>query len=429
MSTPTAPPMTLPTDPAPPAGRRVRLTGVDFARGLAVAGMIAVHSLIASDDDGNPTLMFRLSAGHASAMFAVLAGVAIAFLSGRTRLTPGPRSTGVVAGLAVRALVIGVIGLTLGYTDIEYGAVILAYYAVMFVLAIPLIFLSTRTVTMIAVLNALLMPVLSQLVRPHLPAGLSRQLSWETLLHQPITTVTDLLFTGEFPVLIWMTYVCVGVAVGRLDLRSTRVAGTLAGAGAALMLLASSISWMFLHPFEGADRLAEASDPAVVDEILAFGSDGDVPTDTWWWMAVGTPHTGTTLDLTATIGSTLMVLGLCLLLFLVPPPPVARMLRVVTAPVVAVGTMSLTAYVCHIMFVNSDFDVYDPWEGYLRQLVVLGVAAVAWRATAGRGPLEGLVTSITSRARRRAESAHARREQARPAGGSGRRHARRAGDR
>lgn len=59
--------------------------------------------------------------------------------------------------------------------------------------------------------------------------------------------------------------------------------------------------------------------------------------------------------------------------------------------------MSLTFYVGHNMFVNSDFDVYGPWSGYLRQLLVIFVVAIAWRATAGRGPLEGLIRSITSR--------------------------------
>ncbi|MGW0042065.1 heparan-alpha-glucosaminide N-acetyltransferase domain-containing protein [Rhodococcus sp. NPDC003348] len=383
--------------------RPYRLTGVDLARGIAVIGMVAVHSLIPYGDDDQPTLIYRISAGHAAAIFAVLAGVSIAFLSGRARQRPGPRAYGMSAGIAARAAVIGAIGLTLGYTNIDYGVVILGYYGVMFLLAIPLIFLSTRTVAVIGAANALLMPVVSQLVRPHLSEGLTRQLSWETLLHKPFATVADLLFTGEFPALVWMTYVCAGLVIGRLDLRSPRIAATLAGVGAALVLAASVISWMFLHPFEGLDRLVEASGADIVDEILAFGSDGWVPTDSGWWLTVSAPHTGTTFDLMSTTGSSLLVLGLCLLLFHVGGAAL-RVVRIVTAPVVAIGTMSLTAYVGHIMFVNSDFDVYGPWDGYLRQLLVMAVAAVAWRATAGRGPLEGLVRSITTRVRRIVEA-------------------------
>ncbi|TQF68441.1 DUF1624 domain-containing protein [Rhodococcus spelaei] len=390
-------------EPAP-RPRRVRLSGIDLARGLAVLGMVAVHSLNDYNDDGKPTLSYTLSAGHASAMFAVLAGVAIAFLSGRRRVARGPASYGTAASLAARAAVIGVIGLSLGYTDIDYGAVILPYYAVMFLLAVPLVYLSTRTLAVLATVAAVATPVLSQLVRPHLGEAFTRQLSWETLLQRPFGTVGNILFTGEFPAVVWMTYVIVGLVVGRLDLSSVRVNGVLAGVGAFLTTLSATISWMFLHPFEGLAHLQAVSDSDTVDEILTFGADGTVPTDTWWWLTVSNPHTGTPLDLMATIGSSLLVLGLCLLLFQVGTPLLARTVRIVTAPLVAIGTMSLTVYVGHIMFVNSDFDMYDPWSGYLRQVVVMCVFAVAWRATAGRGPLEGLVTAITKRVRRWVES-------------------------
>ncbi|MFC9789267.1 heparan-alpha-glucosaminide N-acetyltransferase domain-containing protein [Rhodococcus sp. NPDC127528] len=395
-----------PTTPAttPRSRRAVRLTGVDLARGLAVLGMIAVHSLLDATDDGEPTFMYRISAGHAAAMFAVLAGVAIAFLSGRGQVTRGPRATGITAALAARAAVIGLIGLTLGYTHVDYGVVILTYYAVMFLLAIPLIFLSTRTVAVVAVAVTGLAPVVSQLVRPHLPEVLARQISWETLLHKPFDTASQLLFTGEFPALVWMSYICVGIVVGRMDLRSVRTSTILAGVGAVLFVLAQAVSWTLLHPFEGLTHLMSLSDPDTVEELIAFGGDGWVPTDTWWWMSVATPHTGTALDLTATIGSSLLGLGLCLLLFQIRRPGLERVVRIMTSPLVAIGTMSLTVYVAHIAFINSDFDVYGPWEGYLRQLLVMAVAAVAWRATAGRGPLEGLVTSITSRVRRWAEA-------------------------
>ncbi|GAA4474360.1 heparan-alpha-glucosaminide N-acetyltransferase domain-containing protein [Rhodococcus olei] len=389
--------------------RRPRLTGVDLARGLAVLGMIAVHSLDDYTEGGEPTLSYTISAGHASAMFAVLAGVAIAFLSGRRRLPRGPRSYGVAAALAARAVVIGVIGLTLGYTDIEYGVVILTYYAVMFLLAVPLVYLSTRALAVIAVLGAALTPVLGQVIRPHLPEPFTRQLSWETLSLKPFETLVNLLFTGEFPVVVWMTYVVVGIVIGRLDLTSGRVDAWLVGIGALLMSLSATVSWILLHPFDGLAHLEAASDPDTVAEILAFGADGTVPVDTWWWLAVNGPHTGTSLDLANTLGSALLVLGSCLLLFRIGPPA-ARVIGIVTAPLVAVGSMSLTIYVGHIMFVNSDFDVYGPWEGYLRQVTVMAVAALAWRATAGRGPLEGLVRVVTTRVRRGVENRLATRQ-------------------
>ncbi|MFE3292701.1 heparan-alpha-glucosaminide N-acetyltransferase domain-containing protein [Rhodococcus sp. NPDC059234] len=393
---------------AAPARRRVRLRGVDLARGLAVLGMIAVHSLDDYDADGHPTLPYTLSAGHASAMFAVLAGVAIAFLSGRRRLQPGPQSRGTAASLVARAVMLGLIGLSLGYTEIDYGVVILPYYAVMFLLAVPLVYLSTRTLAVLAIASAAVTPVLSQFVRPHLPEPFTRQLSWETVLVEPIQSLANLVFTGEFPVVVWMTYMLVGIVVGRLDLSSLRINAWLTGIGALLVSLSATLSWMFLHPFEGLSRLEAIADPDTLEEVLAFGSDGTVPTDTWWWLAVNGPHTGTPLDLMNTVGSSFLVLGLCLLLFRVGRPVPARAVNILTAPLVAVGTMSLTVYVGHIMFINSDFDMYDATEGYVRQVVVICALALAWRATAGRGPLEGLVTSVTTRVRRAVESRTAR---------------------
>ncbi|MGY2062520.1 heparan-alpha-glucosaminide N-acetyltransferase domain-containing protein, partial [Nocardia gipuzkoensis] len=59
-----------------------RLIGVDAARGLALIGMMAVHVLPDATDDGDPTWSFTLFGGRASALFAVLAGVSVALLTG-----------------------------------------------------------------------------------------------------------------------------------------------------------------------------------------------------------------------------------------------------------------------------------------------------------------------------------------------------------
>ncbi|SDD34874.1 heparan-alpha-glucosaminide N-acetyltransferase domain-containing protein [Rhodococcus tukisamuensis] len=401
---------------APPTRRASRLVGVDATRGLAVLGMIAVHSLNEYDDAGEPTWMFSLAAGRAAAIFAVLAGVSIAFISRRRRLHRGPEATGISASLAARAVVIGLIGLSLGYTDIEFGVVILTYYAVMFLLAIPLIYLSTRTLLVSTVAAGLLLPVLSQALLPHLPEFLDEQLSFGALFSDPLGVLSTLVFTGEFPALVWMTYVGAGLVVGRLTLTSIRVAAGLAGTGVALMLGSAVTSWALLNPFGGLEHLDATTDDDVIAELLAFGGDGTVPTTTWWWLAVDGPHTGTPLDLAATIGSTLAVLGVALLLGHVTRRYLALAVRVLFVPLAAVGSLSLTAYVGHIMFVNSDFDVYGPWSGYLRQVVVMIALAIVWKATAGRGPLEGLVTAVTSRVRRRTEDWARRRSAAhRPA--------------
>ena len=63
---------------------------------------------------------------------------------------------------------------------------------------------------------------------------------------------------------------------------------------------------------------------------------GTTPTDTWWYLAVATPHSGATFDLLHTIGTSLAVLGACLLL--------AAAGRFVLAWLAAAGGMTLSLY-------------------------------------------------------------------------------------
>ena len=136
-------------------------------------------------------------------------------------------------------------------------------------------------------------------------------------------------------------------------------------------------------------------------EMLNLGGDGTVPTTTWWWLAVNAPHTSTTLDLAGTIGTAVAALGLMLLLTHVTVPVVRHLVWAVQTPLAAAGSMTLTLYTAHLMFLNSDYDVYDAGTGYRLQVVAVLLIGLAWRATAGRGPLESLVTAIANVARRK----------------------------
>jgi uncharacterized membrane protein YeiB len=74
-------------------------------------------------------------------------------------------------------------------------------------------------------------------------------------------------------------------------------------------------------------------------------------------------------------------------------------LRAVLAPVAAAGSMTLTLYTASILFMNSPLDDFDPWPGYVVQIVVALVFGLAWRRLVGRGPVESVVTALTHRAR------------------------------
>ena len=70
--------------------RRPRLAGVDAARAVALVGMMATHLEPLEDEAGRPTPVGVLFDGRASALFAVLAGVSIALMTGGVSPRRGP---------------------------------------------------------------------------------------------------------------------------------------------------------------------------------------------------------------------------------------------------------------------------------------------------------------------------------------------------
>ncbi len=354
-----------------PDGRRI--AAVDAARAVALIGMFAVHLLPDTDPDGSVSTSDLVFRGRSSAAFAVLAGVALSLT----------RRTG-AAGLVVRSVLIGVLGLLLGSLDSGL-AVILAYYAVLFVLVIPLIRLGTEALVASAVLVTVFVPVLSHLVRAGLPVkrGPSPDLGD---LGEPVTLLTELLLTGYYPALAWTAYLCAGLAVGRLDLRSRRVAIRLAATGAALATgtVLGSRLLLSLDP-------ARAALPSDATQAIVSGT---TPPTTWWWLATAGPHSSTPLDLAHSIGAALALLGLLLLL----EPLIGRAL----VPLAWTGSMTLTLYTLHVLAVADGVGPRDADELFVVHVVVAVLVSIAVRANVARGPLEHVVSVATGAATRAA---------------------------
>lgn len=392
-----------PRIPIPP-GRRKRLVGLDATRGVALLGMVAVHSLYEVDSAGRPTVTYLVFAGRAAAVFAVLAGVGIAFLTGRRRIRISEGLPAAVP-LGVRALLIGAIGLSLGYTDAELGEVILPYYAVMFLLTIPLVFLPTWAIALLGTAIALGMPAASHLLRPHLPEPSMTNPTFVHLVDHPGQLLVELSVTGFYPALSWLAYLCAGLVIGRLNLGRIRTAVALLGAGIVLAVAASATSWILLNRYGGRTQIlaAQRDSGQSLEEaidLLAFGADGITPTSTWWWLAVDAPHTGTPVNIVSTTGVALALIGVFLLVRHVIRPVVLHGISTaVLLPLAAVGSMTLTFYTAHVIFINSKYDTFDALPGYLIQVAAALLIGLAWRATIGRGPLEGILAAVTSQTR------------------------------
>lgn len=364
---------------------RRRLAGVDAARAAALVGMACTHTLLLESPDGVPTPTGLIADGRSSALFAVLAGVGIALSTGGT--TPpatGRAHAAAGAGLLVRAVLIGLLGLALAGLDPPV-AVILAYYGLLFALAVPLLRLPAAVLGAGAAVLGVAMPVLSHLLRPGLPEGPGEQAVLGDLA-DPGGLLATLSLTGYYPVLPWTTYLLAGLAVGRLDLRRRGVAAGLLLGGGALAGAAVTGSALLLRVGGGA---LDAGD-------LAARQYGSTPTDTWWWLAVAIPHSGTPLDLAHTTGTALAVLGLALL--------VAGAVPALTWVPAAVGAIPLTLYTAHVIAL-----ALYPAQGderasvLLTHLAVAVAVGVALRLAGRRGPLEALV-GVASRAVRRVVS-------------------------
>jgi uncharacterized membrane protein YeiB len=340
-----------------------RVVGLDVARALAVFGMFGAHvGSLADDVDASPSTWLGVAWGRSSILFAVLAGVSIALLSGRTTPIAGGDLVRARMRILVRAVWVFAIG---GVLD-SLGAgldVILGVYAVLFVLALPFLRWPPRRLLLAAGVLAVLSPPAVMVLAQFITANGADEAPF------PVLAVT-----GFYPALIWWTFILVGLAVGRCDLASRRVRTTLLAAGAGLAALGYGLGWVTTQWWADG-RLSEGP------------YDGDVHPGGYElaWLSGASPHSGTTFEIVGSVGVALMVIAVCLVL--------AERLPRVTFPLAAVGSMALTVYTAQVVaiwLIGADEYVDNgPWLAFVLVSLVL---ATAWRLVLGRGPLERLLT-------------------------------------
>jgi hypothetical protein len=328
-------------------------------------------------------------------LFAVLAGVSLALMTGRRTPVRGPERTRRSLGLAVRAGLIALLGLALG--GLDHGiAVILTYYGLLFLLGLPFLGLRTRPLLALAGVWVLLGPVVSAVVRPHLPERRFGSPSFEQL-SDPGRTLGELLLTGYYPVLPWLAYVLLGLALGRADLHSRRVQAWLVGAGLATAVAATVVSRWLTTADPVATRLLADQPSGSIEELLdqiSRGMFGQTPADgSWAWLLVVAPHSTTPFDLAQTMGSAAFVLGCCLAVVGLA----GRLGERALAVFFGAGAMTLTLYTLHVLMRTDRFwPAEEPDTFRWHVLVLLGVGAV-FVAARRRGPLEWVVATASGR--------------------------------
>lgn len=383
---PPAPPQPAGRAPASsPARRAGRLLGVDLARGLAIFGMFAVHVGPSPDNfDGLLGLLLDLPHGRSAALFATLAGVSLVLMSGAAE-TPQDRREA-RARIAIRAVLLLLLGtgLTMLGTTLS---VIIPYYGVYFLMALPLLWLRPAALAALALLAAVAGPVVTMA-----PMVLPAEWLDGFAAYDPINALSgrgfiDLVLVGVFPAACWIAYVLAGMALARLDLASAGVRRRLGKAGAAMTVLGYGGSWLAASVFTGVqanvDRAAEAA-RAAGEHYQVF--DQGTPLER---LLVASAHSNSPFEIVGNLGVVILVLVAAIAALEARPR-----LRRLAAPVIAVGTISLTAYVGHILVIH-----YVEPEAYLGTTLAVLVAfvagitafAVAWKRFFRRGPLEFLL--------------------------------------
>ncbi|PPF52653.1 hypothetical protein C5B94_11965 [Clavibacter michiganensis] len=333
-----------------------RLRGIDAARGLAVLGMMAAHvALPRTLDLADPASWLAVTDGRSSILFATLAGVSIALMSGRERPASGGDLARVRLRILVRAACLFLLGGLLASLQ-TYVAVILEVYAVLFVAVLPLLRWRASRLLALAAAGAVALPVLTTALTIHFDGSLMRP--------DPFVL---LVVTGHYPALTWVVFAVAGLGVGRLALGSARVQLLLVTVGAGLAVLAY-----------GGSALLEAAVPA--------------PPPGWEYILSTTPHEGSPFEVVGSGGTAIAVIGLCL--------RIAALLPVVLVPLEAVGQLALSVYAVHIVAIDllaPEGDLIADDGAYLAFVAVTVVLCLLWTRILGRGPFERALGAVAGR--------------------------------
>ncbi len=350
-----------------------RLIGIDGARAIALLGMMTVHILPSQDADGSLSWHYQIAGGRSSALFAVLAGVGLALANGRQIVPRGRTWLAGGVGVVGRASLLGVIGLFLGELD-SGVAVILAHYALLFAIGAGLMGLSRKWLIGLGALWAVGAPVLSHVLRRGNQPG-AEVPGFDSLL-DPVAMLGDLFLTGYYPVFTWITYMLIGLAIGRSNLTSMANAWRLLGVGSALAVGSRLVSALLLGPLGG-----EAMIGSVPGQLT-----GTTPTASLWFLAIPTAHSGSPIDLVHTAGTGMAVIGLCLL--------IARAGRAWIAWLAGAGGMTLSLYTGHVLALASEVGPSNRTALFFWHASSALVIGIIWRYWVGRGPLETLSANI-----------------------------------
>lgn len=370
-----------------------RLTGLDATRALAILGMFAAHifDLFALDNSGSlsPTFTGATANGRASVLFMVLAGISLALFA-RSLQGKGLTRQASVGVLVRRALVIAVLGLLIGPAN-ESIANILVHYGLLFLVLIPALYVPARALWVLSVSWLVIAPLVWRpLAAAEAAQSLGHNPTFTDFAH-PGLLLADLLVTGYYPLLIWIGFGLLGIAVGKLPLSQKKTVAWMGAGAAVIAALSLLIGWLKILPWITAVGTVAGIPRSQIFTAMITGRspsgnlDPFLSESSYIWLP--TAHSGSMIFTIHAAACALMLLAILLL--------VTPHLGYVGALLAAAGRAPLTLYIGHLVLLPLLQAGLSAWIQWWTLCALVLLTALVLHHSGKSGPLEAGVRYLS----------------------------------
>ncbi|WDE04155.1 DUF1624 domain-containing protein [Thalassomonas viridans] len=356
-----------------------RIQGLDVARALAVFGMVLVNFkliLQTGMPDVAGSSFSALLEGRASALFVILAGIGITFLTNNARLSAIPEKIKSSRyALVKRGIFLALIGLA--FTP-YWHADILHFYGVYFLFAALLFTLTNRQL----MLAALCMP-LSFIV---LAIFFDYEQGWDFTslsyldLWSPEGMFRNLFFNGFHPVFPWLGFLLYGIWLGRQELAEKAFRKKLFFTALFVWLATEGVFALLSY-----DALNDPAWGMTTEDVEALLSTSPMPP---WPQYLISAAASATLIILACVSLSQRFTG-------------ARVMRWLSVT----GQSSLTLYLAHVVFAREILMPLGMQQSAQNSIALYGglvfcvlavIFSVLWHHRSKAGPLEYLFRKAVS---------------------------------
>lgn len=341
-----------------------RIEGIDLARAAAMFGMVVVHYVATDGTEGSLGTIAEAMVGRAMPLFMMLGGIGVHLATARSK-TPD-------RDLLFRAVILLLLGMTVHELTARI-AIVLQSYGLFFAVA-PLFRRLPRPLLLVAaVITTAVGAVTYQTFIP------PPRFTTFGDLADPSAFFQSLFFDGYYPFFPVFGFFLVGMWIAGFDLRSDRVAASLAGVGTVVGL---GTMWFANFIVTSQDIVVSRFDgDDVFRAANLLNTEGHSEMPAWVISAAGTSA--------AVIGISLLI-----------APRAGKIL----SPVLALGTLALTFYIFQAVVIHlapplSETTITEEFRLVL--ILYLGFLpfAYGWKYFFRSGPFESLLRLTPGRFR------------------------------